>query len=483
RPTFHLHPWSAVLLFLIIGGFFRTANATIDYLVIYKEQAFQQINNTPPDAPLIWFYNAGVKGDNAVTGGTVVYPNSGGPVSLTGSEGVYSTDGDDYLSQAAMDAVFPNGEVTLSIVENGNTTDYGPFSITGDNYPVSPYFLNLEELGQQDGSQDFLIQWNSFTGAEANDKIVFQIYEPELEEEVMFEVMPANITGIMIPGGSLQEFFSYDMTLFFLRSTDALETPETLIGYLSSVYTNVSVSSSSNFVDIPDEAVRQAVELELDIPSGEPISFAEMAELFSLTVTSAGPLNLSGLDYASNLTELTLNTEAVPSFFPIVNLPALETVKLLAPQKDGLFFTHWSDGNQENPRFIEITGFEDFGLQAQYSTVPLSPFAGGYSLIVNGVVSQTVSLPNPLDVQVGDPYELRFKYLILEAAKLGASDSSFVALEYLENGLLPAIALEIELKIGNFKWVLSSTNTGIDQATILSSSFGGLDTFEIVMTD
>ena len=457
------------------------AHGEIEFLLAYKERVYEQFDNTPPTTPAFWFFNAGASGNTLVTGGTVVYPSSGGPVTLTGEGGTYTTDGDDYLSQAAMDAVFPNGQYSLSIVDNTTTLNFGPFNLTGDAYPATPHFLNLEELGTHDGSLDFSLEWTPFAGSGSDDKIIFQVFEPELEEEVFLAVLPSNATAFVIPGVTLDPTFSYNIELFFVNSVTGLATPETVIGYISSVYTNATVGETSDNINIPDTAVEEAVKLELDIQPEDPVTSADIEFLSSLTVTSNASIDLTGLENALNLSQLTINTDWLLNTFPITDLPLLNEIKLVAPQKDGLFFTHWSDGSQENPRIIQNTGSQNIELVANYSSTPLSPFAGGYRLTKTGTVLAVTDLPPGLDVEFGDPYEFRFDYLIRDEALIGTADPSQAELNYRTGGLLPTIAIEAEVKIGDYRWTLRSTNEAAVAASVIATISEDLEWVQFTM--
>ena len=68
------------------------AHGEIEFVYIFKERAFEQYGNMAPTAPWQWVFGAGVEGDNQVTGGTITYPGSGGPVNLLGGDGEYERD-------------------------------------------------------------------------------------------------------------------------------------------------------------------------------------------------------------------------------------------------------------------------------------------------------------------------------------------------------------------------------------------------------
>ena len=71
----------------------------------------------------------------------------------------------------------------------------------------------------------------------------------------------------------------------------------------------VSVSSGTGLVAIPDENLRAAIEAALNKASGAPITQAEMASLTRLNAERRGISDLTGLEFATGLTELYLRYE------------------------------------------------------------------------------------------------------------------------------------------------------------------------------
>lgn len=467
------------LFLLAICCLFSQATANIEFIFAFKEKNFTQYeNNTAPDLGL-WSFKSGAKGDTLVTEGTIAYPGSGAPVPLSGELGDLSLNTPEYTSVADLNAEYPNGQFTLSIIDDGTTMDFGPFDITGDEYPAPAIFLNLDALAIHDVTQDFQIEWSPFSNSGSKDRVIIQIFEPTLEEDVLLSFLPNDSRSYRIPGGTLKHGFSYEMGIFFLNTTNSLDTPESIVGYITSTYTSVELGSLADPVTIPDNALRQAIKLELNILPENDVTYEDIFGLNSLVVTSGESIDLSGLQHASNLSQLTLNTEALLNVSPVTQLSSLESVKLRAPQKEGLFFTHWSDGSQENPRIIENTGSQDIALTAQYSAQPLSPYAGGFTLTVKGTVALALSLPPDLDVQSGDPYELRFNYLIYEDALSGGGDRS-ASLSYRNDG---RIAMEAEVRINDYRWILRSTNEGMGASSITTTSLNGLQIFEFRLSD
>ena len=91
-------------------------------------------------------------------------------------------------------------------------------------------------------------------------------------------------------------------------------------------------------VDIPDANLRAAVEAALDVGSSAPIASAEMATLTRLEASNANISDLTGLEFATNLTTLKLgperianewrNSNAVSDLSPLAGLTRLTLLHL-----------------------------------------------------------------------------------------------------------------------------------------------------------
>jgi len=154
---------------LAVFGLQNFAHAEFEFIYIIKEREYRQVGNVAPTIPVGWVFGAGVDGDSQVTGATLTHPGSVTPVNLPGEDGSYEIDIQDIANQSLLDADYPNGNYSMSITDNGSTQSYGPFSITGDSYPVIPHLLNPMALHSHDLSQDFTLLWAPFTGADASD--------------------------------------------------------------------------------------------------------------------------------------------------------------------------------------------------------------------------------------------------------------------------------------------------------------------------
>ena len=92
---------------------------------------------------------------------------------------------------------------------------------------------------------------------------------------------------------------------------------------------------TAQVVDIPDPNLRAAIETALGKASGATITAADMAGLTHLTARGANITNLTGLEFAANLTNLDLSygggretSHAVKDLSPLADLTQLTQLRL-----------------------------------------------------------------------------------------------------------------------------------------------------------
>ena len=87
---------------------------------------------------------------------------------------------------------------------------------------------------------------------------------------------------------------------------------------------------SSNAVNIPDSNLRAALELALDKATGATITETDMETLTRLTISrfSGSISDLTGLEYATNLTHLSLRMVGITDISPIADLTNLTSLSL-----------------------------------------------------------------------------------------------------------------------------------------------------------
>ena len=81
-------------------------------------------------------------------------------------------------------------------------------------------------------------------------------------------------------------------------------------------------------VHIPDPNLRQAVSEALNLPAGSPITQADMRELTALNAAARQITDLTGLEYATNLTELRLGGNPITGISPLAHLTQLSYLRL-----------------------------------------------------------------------------------------------------------------------------------------------------------
>ena len=87
-------------------------------------------------------------------------------------------------------------------------------------------------------------------------------------------------------------------------------------------------TTGSQMVDIPDRSLRNSIEEALGKESGGPITEAEMATLTQFSALSASISDLTGLEFATNLTSMNLEANAISDLSVLSCLINLTTLKL-----------------------------------------------------------------------------------------------------------------------------------------------------------
>ena len=95
----------------------------------------------------------------------------------------------------------------------------------------------------------------------------------------------------------------------------------------------VAQASAFDIVDIPDPNLQKAIREKLKLPDEIPITQQEMLRLGHLRVESPDLKDLTGLEYATNLEDLSLGTVGMVSdLTPIANLSALRNLNVAGNQ-------------------------------------------------------------------------------------------------------------------------------------------------------
>lgn len=158
-----------VSLSISIGfGILPDATAEIEFIYTIKEKLVEQLDNTQPTTGFEWGFGAGASQNSLLTAVSFTPPSAASPLSIVEDNGAFDFDPDSFSSHAELEAAFPNGSFAIRLTENRCSQDLGPFPITGDSYPIAPYFTNIEELQSSDHSEDSIMTWNAFSGVGAD---------------------------------------------------------------------------------------------------------------------------------------------------------------------------------------------------------------------------------------------------------------------------------------------------------------------------
>jgi hypothetical protein len=93
----------------------------------------------------------------------------------------YHGDGKTWLfrdgcdDQTSVDAVYPDGNYTLSISTAHDGLKNLPLGISGSSYPNAPHITNYTAVQVIDPARSFTLQWDPFQGGTTNDFVYFEM--------------------------------------------------------------------------------------------------------------------------------------------------------------------------------------------------------------------------------------------------------------------------------------------------------------------
>jgi hypothetical protein len=244
RTPFIMRNYTVLSILLVHCLMFTGLEATTDLVYVIKEQAYQQFENNQPDSPESWTFSTGVLGNDQVTAASITFPGAPAPTPISGIPGEYELETVDFATQEELDTAYPDGSYALSVTDNEIIQDLGPFTLTGGDYPNIPHITNAVELQASDHSQPFQLTWNAFAGYSAGDEILIQIWDDLTDESVFSEFVDAAITSKEIPGGLFSPDRYYDVAVIFIKKTDAAQSEDTIVGYLTTTSYQLSTYTS-----------------------------------------------------------------------------------------------------------------------------------------------------------------------------------------------------------------------------------------------
>jgi hypothetical protein len=157
-------------------------------------------------------------------------------------------------SQEDLEAAWPAGSYTVTMNRELSQASTVDFEMPAA-YPPVPGLLNFEAAQSINAAEDFLLKWNAFAGASANDAV--HVLIKNSRGETVFEApdlcvpidLMSEATSISIPANTLEASQVYDLTLSFRQvyhySTNSPEQFLTLGAVINSTRLELRVSNGS----------------------------------------------------------------------------------------------------------------------------------------------------------------------------------------------------------------------------------------------
>jgi hypothetical protein len=147
-----------------------STQADVQLYMVGKSRRFEQVGSGAPTPAVSKTFNidASVQATaaGAVTTASLVLPDARQQALTLQSDNITFQFSGDKLTQAGLDATYPDGSFTFQI-----GTAKGPkmpvLNLTGDAYPNAPHLLSLPSV--VDPSADWVVSWAPFEGGTASD--------------------------------------------------------------------------------------------------------------------------------------------------------------------------------------------------------------------------------------------------------------------------------------------------------------------------
>ena len=178
-----------------------------------------------PTSPATFLGSATSPTNNLITSAKLQVP--GGPLlTLTNFLGLGRSfvTIEEYASQTALDTARPNATYNLQLTRTTGGPVSADISLAG-SWPPTPQILNYAAAQAVDPSADFVVQWNGFAGATANDSVGFSIVHPTTfwiwtaPDPCVPRALANTATSVTIPAGTLQPGTTYAGSLAYTRFT------------------------------------------------------------------------------------------------------------------------------------------------------------------------------------------------------------------------------------------------------------------------
>ena len=186
-----------------------------------------------------------------------------------------------------------------------------------------------------------MLNWNAFIGADSDDRILIIANDRTNEQDLVFEFLDATATSYEIPGGTLTPENRYEFDILFVKDTGGLQTPDTIIGYITG--TTFDISTITSDTELAFYKTRINLQTASDQLQEEGYRSLAVAIGKANAVASA-EINLPGASYP-------LNQVASNSFILSLSFGTKEALDAAYPPGEYRFYIN------ENEAFITYDGY------------------------------------------------------------------------------------------------------------------------------
>lgn len=215
---------------LVLGAFFFVVLTSIgraQSVSGFVHAKIQNLTQTSSAAPVsnpvspFQFGSLITAGTATINSATLTFTGTSSPRDYTAVGGGNFSILDTFLTQAAMDAAYQNGNYTLSVDTSAGIFSRSIFVIPF-SYPTTPQLTVPAGDWQSgvlviDATADYTLTWSPFSNANPVDLIELLISDSGL----LLAPFPASQTSYVLPAGSLQPGLTYVCDLAFLRVAGA----------------------------------------------------------------------------------------------------------------------------------------------------------------------------------------------------------------------------------------------------------------------
>lgn len=282
KTTRSILPTLAFLTGLILLGSPRLHAADVTQYGALKGAKYTQTEAGTPSGDWVFYQLTGfvrMSTAGAVTEAAVTPPDRDEfPLVVQDDPNVLLLELPAALTPAELNAIFPNGDYTLSMTTTHDGNKNVSLSLTGDVYPNTPTFQNFAALGSVNPSAAFALSWSAFTGGTANDVIEVRVMDGA--DQAFGGTLAGTATSVNIPANTLAAETTYSVTLTFIkvttRNTTSYPGATGLAGYFKTTSAELTTTAGSGGGDTTPP------ELVSTVPAGGATGVATSSQIVFL---------------------------------------------------------------------------------------------------------------------------------------------------------------------------------------------------------